>query len=172
MDINTQRLGYLDDVYGARIQTLFSNPSSVAQAVSHADLVVGAVLVAGARAPHLVTEDMVKAMKPGSVIVDVSIDQGGCIATARPTTHQNPTFVEHGVVHYCVTNMPGAVPRTSTFALTNVTLKYGLALADLGLQGALERYAELRPGVNTLGGICRNARVGESLKLPCQPVEF
>ncbi|MBN1945826.1 MAG: alanine dehydrogenase [Bradymonadales bacterium] len=172
LDINTQRLGYLDDVYGGRIQTIFSNPASVAEAVSGADLVVGAVLLPGARAPHLVTEAMIKEMKPGSVVVDVSIDQGGCIATARPTTHEKPTYVLHDVVHYCVTNMPGAVPRTSTFALTNVTLKYGLALADLGLMGAVERFAEMRPGVNVHEGCCRNERVAESLNLPCRPLDF
>ena len=116
-----------------RVNTLASNSENVAAAVQRADLVVGAVLLPGAKAPKIVSEEMVAAMRPGSVVVDVAIDQGGCIATARPTTHSDPTYVVHGVVHYCVTNMPGAVPRTSTIGLSNATLPYGLVLADYGL---------------------------------------
>jgi alanine dehydrogenase len=166
LDINMQRLGYLDDVYGGRIQTMFSNPATVEEAVAGADLVVGAVLIAGARAPRLVTAEMVRHMRPGSVIVDVAIDQGGCVETARPTTHQQPTYVVDDVVHYCVTNMPGAVPRTSTFALTNQTLGFAKSIANLGLRDALAASRPLRKGVNTHDGVCTHQAVAEALDLP------
>ena len=172
LDIDMRRLAYLDDIYGARIQTLFSNPATVAEAVKTADMVVGAVLLAGARAPQLVTEEMVKQMKAGSVVVDVAIDQGGCVATARPTTHQSPTYVQYDVVHYCVTNMPGAVPRTSTFALTNQTLKHTLAMANKGLQRAVESDPTLALGVNTHDGHCTHFAVAESLGLDYLPLSF
>ncbi|MED5074659.1 alanine dehydrogenase, partial [Anoxybacillus geothermalis] len=130
IDLNADRLRELDDIFGNQITTLMSNPMNIAEAVAEADLVIGAVLIPGARAPKLVTEDMVKAMKPGSVIVDVAIDQGGIVETSdHVTTHDDPTYVKHGVVHYAVANMPGAVPRTSTIALTNVTIPYALQIA-------------------------------------------
>ena len=163
LDIDMQRLGYLDDVYGARIQTMYSNPSTIEESVQRADLVVGAVLIAGARAPHLVTREMVKGMKKGSVIVDVAIDQGGCVATAKPTTHQEPTYMVDDVVHYCVTNMPGAVPRTSTFALTNQTFKWALKLANKGFKEAVQEDPALRLGVNTYDGKCTYKAVADAL---------
>jgi alanine dehydrogenase len=172
LDIDMRRLAYLDDVYGARIQTLFSNPATLAEAVRSADLVVGAVLLAGARAPCLVSAEMVRRMKAGSVVVDVAIDQGGCIETARPTTHQSPTYVVHDVVHYCVTNMPGAVPRTSTFALTNQTLKYAVAMAGQGLEAAVAADSALRRGVNTHDGHCTHPVVAESLGLESRELPF
>ncbi|MCG6171498.1 alanine dehydrogenase, partial [Anoxybacillus sp. LAT_11] len=134
IDLNADRLRELDDIFGNQITTLMSNPMNIAEAVAEADLVIGAVLIPGARAPKLVTEDMVKAMKPGSVIVDVAIDQGGIVETSdHVTTHDDPTYVKHGVVHYAVANMPGAVPRTSTIALTNVTIPYALQIANKGV---------------------------------------
>src|SRR5690606_9579929 len=135
LDINVDRLRYLGEVFMGRLETLYSNNYNLTQAVKTADLVVGSVLIPGAKAPKLVTEEMVKQMEPGSVIVDVAIDQGGCVETARPTTHDNPTYVVHDVIHYGVANMPGAVPRTSTYALTNATIKYVTKLADHGLEG-------------------------------------
>ena len=139
VDVNLDRLRYLDDIFGTKVQTLASNPYNIAQAVKKADLVVGSVLIPGAKAPKLVTEEMVAEMKPGSVMVDVAIDQGGCIATMdHTTTHSNPTFVKHGVVHYSVPNIPGAVPRTSTFALTNATMPYALLLANKGFKEAVK----------------------------------
>ena len=172
LDIDMQRLGYLDDIYGARIQTLYSNPSTIEASVQRADLVVGAVLIAGARAPHLVTAEMVKGMKKGSVIVDVAIDQGGCVATAKPTSHQEPTYVVDDVVHYCVTNMPGAVPRTSTFALTNQTFKYAMDLANKGFAKAVTDDPVLRLGVNTYDGACTYEAVAEALNLPFKALQL
>ena len=171
LDIDMRRLAYLDDVYGGRIQTLFSNPDTVAKSVAQADLVVGAVLIAGARAPRLVTGDMVRDMKKGSVIVDVAIDQGGCVETARPTTHQSPTYLVDEVVHYCVTNMPGAVPRTSTFALTNQTLGFALDLAAEGFEKAVAQSEPLRKGVNTHNGRCTHEAVATSLGLTYTPLD-
>ena len=137
LDLNAKRLAYLDDIFGGRVQTLLSNSYNIARAVREADLVVGCVLIPGAKAPKLVTEEMVKTMRPGSVLVDVAIDQGGSIATIdRITTHQDPFFVKHGVLHYSVANMPGAVPRTSTLALTGATLPYALRIAKLGAEAA------------------------------------
>ena len=152
LDINRSTLAYLDDIYEGRIQTLHSDPHTINESVTNADLVVGAVLVAGARAPRLVTEDMIKRMEPGSVVVDVSVDQGGCVETCRPTTHAEPTYVVHDVIHYCVANMPGAVPRTSTYALTNDTLRYVRALADKGLEKAAADDPSFISGVNTYRG--------------------
>src|SRR5690606_32640167 len=133
-DINHDVLAYLGDIYQGRINTLYSDPLAIEEAVSRADLVVGGVLVAGARAPRLVTAAMIKRMEPGSVIVDVAVDQGGCVETIRATTHENPTYVVDDVIHYGVANMPGAVPRTSTYALTNATMPYVKALAQHGLE--------------------------------------
>jgi alanine dehydrogenase len=172
LDINMQRLAYLDDIFGERMQTLYSNPSTIDEMVSQADLVVGAVLIAGARAPRLVTKEMVNHMKPGSVIVDVAIDQGGCVETARPTTHHNPTYLVNDVVHYCVTNMPGAVPRTSTFALTNLTLQFANALANDGIKAAISKSRLLATGVNTHEGHCTHEAVSKSLSLAYQPLSL
>lgn len=147
-DIDLDRLRYLDEVMPANITPMFSNPFSIRKAVSHADLVVGAVLVHGARAPRLVPREYLSGMQPGSVIVDVSVDQGGCVETCKPTTHANPTYVVDGVVHYCVANMPGAVARTSTFALNNATFPYLQLLANAGLRGFVERDPGTAKGVN------------------------
>ncbi|KZM53045.1 alanine dehydrogenase [Geobacillus stearothermophilus] len=153
IDLNADRLRELDDIFGNQITTLMSNPMNIAEAVAEADLVIGAVLIPGARAPKLVTEDMVKAMKPGSVIVDVAIDQGGIVETSdHVTTHDNPTYVKHGVVHYAVANMPGAVPRTSTIALTNVTMPYALQIANKGVMQAITDNPALELGVNVANG--------------------
>ncbi len=172
LDISTLRLRQLDDLFGPRLTTLMSTPYAIAEAVADADLLVGAVLVPGARAPKLVSEDMVRAMRPGSVIVDVAIDQGGSIATIdRITTHTEPTYVRHGVVHYAVANMPGAVPRTSTLALTNATLPYALALADKGAERALRDSASLGRGVNTWNGHVTYKAVAEAHGMPYVALE-
>lgn len=161
------RLRYLDDVFGGRIRTLMSNPYNIANAVQKADLLIGAVLIPGAKAPKLVTEEMVRQMKPGAVIVDVAVDQGGSIETVdRVTTHSEPTYTKHGVIHYAVANMPGAVPRTSTFALTNVTIGYAMELAGRGVTRALYGNPSLRLGVNTYQGQVTYGAVAESLGLP------
>ena len=153
LDISFKRLAYLDDIFGSRIQTLLSNPYNIAQAVKNADLVVGCVPVPGARTPKLVSEEMVKAMRPGSVLIDVAIDQGGSIASIdRITTHSDPYFVKHGVLHYSVANMPGAVPRTSTMALTGATLPYALKIANMGAEAACKADSALMKGLNTYQG--------------------
>jgi alanine dehydrogenase len=170
VDRSLERLRQLDTLLHGRINTLASNSENVAAAVRCADLVVGAVLLPGAKAPKIVSESMVAAMRPGSVIVDVAIDQGGCIATARPTTHSEPTYVSYGVVHYCVTNMPGAVPRTSTIGLSNATLPYALALADFGLEGAIVRDPELARGVNVIHGNVTHPEVAEALGIDYTPL--
>ena len=170
IDLSLDRLRYLDAVLHGRLHTLASNRENIAQAVRDADLVIGAVLLPGARAPKLVTEPMVATMKPASVIVDVAIDQGGCIETAHPTTHSEPTYVKHGVVHYCVTNMPGAVPRTSTIGLGNATLPFGLQLAELGLPAAAITNEALGKGVNVFDGKLTQAGVAEAFGLPYTPL--
>ncbi|WP_416825464.1 alanine dehydrogenase [Ectobacillus polymachus] len=153
LDLSADRLRELDDIFGHQIKTLMSNPSNIAEAVAEADLLIGAVLIPGAKAPKLVTEEMVKSMKPGSVIVDVAIDQGGIVETCdRVSTHDDPTFVKHGVLHYSVANMPGAVPRTSTIALTNVTIPYAVAIANKGVTKAITENEALKRGVNVLNG--------------------
>jgi alanine dehydrogenase len=152
LDRNPRVLEALDAEFGGRVTTLQATRDAIAQAVTEADLLIGAVLVPGAAAPRLVTRAMVAAMRPGSVVVDVAIDQGGCVETARPTTHAAPTYIEEGVVHYCVTNMPGAVARTSTIALSNATLPYLLRLADLGWRQASEADPHLAAGVNVAEG--------------------
>ena len=172
LDVKIARLRYLADIFGSRLTTVAANPHTVAAAVRDADLVVGAVLIPGAKAPQLVTEEMVKSMRPGSVLVDVAIDQGACIATMdRVTTHKNPVFVKHGVIHYAVANMPGVVPRTSTFALTNVTLPYALQLADKGWQTACRENTSLAKGVNIANGVCAYAAVAEAQNLAYTPIE-
>jgi alanine dehydrogenase len=152
LDINPDTLSYIDDIYQGRVNTLYSDPLSIEESVQRADVVIGAVLIAGARAPRLVTEDLIKKMEAGSVIVDVAVDQGGCIETCKPTTHDDPTYTVHGVIHYCVANMPGAVSRTSTFALNNATLSYGLKIADMGIQAAAAADRHLAKGINTYKG--------------------
>jgi alanine dehydrogenase len=163
LDKNVERLRWVDQIQMGRITTLTSNRGQVERAVEQADLVIGAVLVPGGRAPVVVTEDMVRSMKPGSVVVDIAIDQGGCIETSHETTHHEPTFVVHDVVHYAVGNMPGAVPHTSTYALTNVTLPYLAELARLGVREAVRVDPALALGVNTAGGSVVNAAVAEAL---------
>jgi alanine dehydrogenase len=152
IDQNAAKLRYLHDILGTHVTTLMSNRANIEEEVRSADLVVGAVLIAGAKAPRLVSRTLVRSMRPGSAIVDVSIDQGGCIETAHPTTHRRPIYVEERVVHYAVTNMPAIVPHTSTYALTNATLYYALLLADLGFEQAIARDPALRRGVNTYDG--------------------
>ncbi|MCR2803083.1 alanine dehydrogenase [Paenibacillus soyae] len=167
---SADRMRYLDEVFGGRIRTLMSSPLHIAEAVSKADLVIGAVLIPGAKAPHLVTEAMVERMKKGAVIVDVAVDQGGSIATVdRPTTHKDPIYMKHGVVHYAVANIPGAVPRTSTFALTNVTIPYAVELARDGL-AAVRRSVPLQKGVNTHAGKLTNEPVAAATGLPYTPI--
>jgi len=169
LDVNLDRLRYLDDIFQGRIVTLHSDPATIKDSVIWCDLLVGAVLIAGARAPRLVTTELISKMEKGSVIVDVAVDQGGCIETCKPTTHEKPTFEVNGVVHYCVANMPGAVARTSTFALTNVTLKYAEQIANRGLAAACEAYPEVKLGLNTLSGKMTYQAVAEALSLPYTP---
>lgn len=169
VDRNVERLRQLDLLLHGRSHTLASNKQNIGEAVRDADLVIGAVLIAGAKAPKLVTREMVASMRTDSVVVDVAIDQGGCIETARPTSHSDPIYRVDGVIHYCVTNMPGAVPRTSTLALSNVTLPYALELADLGLERAAQADAALARGINVLNGVVTYEAVAEAFGLPYQP---
>lgn len=163
LDISLPRLRYLDDIHGSRLKTLMSNKFNLLESLSTADLVIGAVLIPGARAPRLITREMLKEMQPGSVIVDVGIDQGGMLETSRPTTHSDPIFVEEGVVHYCVANMPGALARTSTFALTNATFPYALKLANEGYKKAMTVDPALRGGLNVCLGSITHPAVAEAL---------
>ncbi|SDG03441.1 L-alanine dehydrogenase [Limimonas halophila] len=163
VDKNIDRLNELDIAFGRELDTLYSTVDHIEKAVANADLVIGCVLLPGATAPKLVSREMVRAMRPGSVMVDVAIDQGGCFETSRPTTHAEPTYVDEGVVHYCVTNMPGAVARTSTFALTNATMRFVLALADKGYRQALHDDPHLMAGLNVADGKVTNRPVAESL---------
>lgn len=160
-DVSHARLQYLDDIFGSRINTVTSTEPNIRSAVTQADLIVGAVLIPGAKAPNLITRDMLSTMKEGAVIVDVAVDQGGCVETIKPTTHSDPTYVVDGVVHYGVANMPGAVPRTSTFALVNQTLPYAMQLADKGVT-ALRANCSLKLGLNTMKGKLTCAAVGEA----------
>ena len=164
-DISTAKLAELDLVFGGKIETAFASKAAIASAIRRAHRVIGAVLIPGASAPRLVTREMLKSMRAGSVLVDIAIDQGGCFQRSRPTTHENPTFEVEGVIHYCVTNMPGAVPRASTEALNNVTLPYVLALADKGIDGALAADSHLRSGLNVRAGSIEHAAVAEALAL-------
>lgn len=171
LDNNPQRLRYLDDIFGSKVCKLMSNPHNLAEAVAGADLLIGAVLIPGTKAPKLVTEEMVASMQPGSVIIDVAIDQGGCISTIdRTTSHSNPTYEAYGVLHYAVPNIPGAVPRTSTYALNNVTLPYALELANKGVEQVLYENSPLTKGFNVLDGkiVCKG--VAEAHCLPCSPI--
>lgn len=172
LDVNLNRLDYLSDIFKNEVTTLYSNSEQVEKAVAQADLVIGAVLVPGAKAPKLVTREMVSKMQSGGVIVDVAVDQGGSVETCRPTSHEHPTYTVDGVVHYAVPNMPGAVPRTSTFALTNVTLKYVLMIANLGWKEAASKDDALRKGVNTLSGKVSYKQVAEDLGLPYEPMRI
>lgn len=167
IDLSPERLRQLEDIFGRDVQTLISNPYNIADAVRSADLVIGSVLIPGAKAPKLVTEEMIEAMSPGSVVVDIAIDQGGCFATSEiVTTHDNPTFVKHGIVHYTVANMPGAVPRTSTIALTNNTVPYALQIANKGYIRACLDNEALKRGVNTIDGKVVYRAVADAQGLP------
>jgi alanine dehydrogenase len=166
-DISTARLAELDQQFGAQVKTAFASRAAIAAAVREADLVIGAVLVPGAAAPRLVTREMLKTMKRGAVMVDIAIDQGGCFETSRATTHEAPVFVEEGVIHYCVANMPGAVARTSTQALGNATLPFVIAIAEQGAERALADNAHLRRGLNVSRGVIRHPAVAAALDLAC-----
>ncbi len=172
LDVNVTRLDYLSDVFGNEITTLYSNSEQVEKAVTNADLVIGAVLVPGAKAPKLVTRDMIAKMQPGGVVVDVAVDQGGSVETCRPTSHEHPTYTVDGVIHYAVPNMPGAVPRTSTYALTNVTMKYAVMLANMGWREAIAKDEALLKGVNILNGKVAYKQVAVDLGLPYEPVKI
>ncbi len=171
IDQSLERLYHLDLQFGSKITTIFSTMGAIEEHVLSADLVIGAVLIPGASAPKLVTKNMLSGMRSGSVVVDVSIDQGGCFETSKPTTHDHPTFIEEGVVHYCVTNMPGAVPRTSTFALNNATLPFGLLLADLGYKKAMQQNPHLMHGLNICRGKITHKAVAEALQQPYTSAE-
>lgn len=166
LDINMERLRYLDDMMPPNVNTVFSDRHNIVEQLQRADLVIGAVLIEGARAPRLVQKEDLRLMKPGAVIIDVAIDQGGCVETSRPTTHSKPTYIEDGIVHYCVTNMPGAVGRTSTYALCNVTFPYALQIAQRGLAGACARDPGIAHAVNVVDGKVTNRAVAETFHLP------
>jgi alanine dehydrogenase len=170
IDVSLPRLRYLEDVLPANADTVMSNEYNIRELIPHADLIIGAVLIPGAKAPHLITRDMLKLMKPGTVLVDVAVDQGGCIETCSPTTHENPTFVIDGIVHYCVANMPGAVPYTSTLALTNATLPYAIQLANKGWKKACKDNNELKLGLNVAEGKIVYKGVSDAWNLPFTPV--
>ena len=171
MDVSLPRMRYLADVMPANVKTMMSNEYNIREQIKTADLIVGAVLIPGAKAPHLITREMLKTMKKGAVLVDVAVDQGGCIETCTPTTHENPTFVIDDVVHYCVANMPGAVPYTSTLALTNATLPYGLQLADKGWKKAAVDNTELALGLNVIHGEIVYQAVADAFGMPFTSVD-
>ena len=165
LDVNLDRLTELDNLFDGKLKTLYSSTATLMRELSDADLIIGAVLIPGASAPKLIKRDMLKYMKPGAVIVDVAVDQGGCVETTHPTTHDAPTFIVDDVVHYCVANMPGAVPHTSTIALTNATLAYGLKIADLGLEEAARKDHGILSAINTYGGKCTYKGVADAFGL-------
>jgi len=171
LDINPSKLRYIHDILGGHVTTLMSNRGNVEEEVVDADLVIGSVLIPGAKTPKLLSRSLVKLMKPGAAIVDVSIDQGGCVETSRPTTHHRPIYIEEEVVHYCVTNMPAIVPNTSTYALTNATLSYGLEIADKGFPRAFADDRALAKGLNTHGGKVVHEGVAASFGLRAAPLE-
>lgn len=171
LEKSPKRIRQLADMFGTAVKTLHSTGSTLERHVRDADLVIGAVLVPGAAAPKLVTREMLRDMRDGAVVVDIAIDQGGCFETSRPTTHDDPIFVEEGIVHYCVANMPGAVARTSTYALNAATLPYAVALADKGWRRALADDPHLAEGLNVHEGVVTNAAVAESLNLDYRPVQ-
>jgi alanine dehydrogenase len=165
LDINPKRLAYLDDIFGSSLTTLYATEANIERALRESDIVIGAVLVTGEKAPKLITRRHLALMQPGAVIVDVAIDQGGCAETSRPTTHDDPIYIVDGIVHYCVANMPGAVARTSTIALTSVTLPYGLEIAGSGLEAAAKANPAIRKGMNTYRGACVHPGVAKSCSL-------
>lgn len=171
MDVNLARLRYLDDVMPANVNTFFSSEYNIRELIATHDLIVGAVLIPGAKAPHLITKDMLKEMTPGTVLVDVAVDQGGCIETCKPTTHEDPTYIIDDVLHYCVANMPGAVPYTSTLALTNATLPYTIQLANKGWKQACLENEELKLGLNVINGEVVYQGVADAFGLPYTPVD-
>jgi alanine dehydrogenase len=171
MDLNINRLRYLDDVMPKNVNTIVSNEYTIRELIKESDLIIGGVLVPGAKAPKLITRDMLKDMRPGTVLVDVAVDQGGCIETCRPTTHENPTYIIDDVVHYCVANMPGAVPYTSTLALTNATLPYAIRLANQGWKKACQESTELRNGLNVINGEVVYKAVADAFGLPYADVK-
>ncbi len=172
LDISAQRLRYIQDIFKGRVITVMSNKANIWDFVTKADLVIGSVLIPGAKAPKLITRDMLKNMQKGSALVDIAIDQGGCAETSKPTTHDDPIYIEEGIVHYCVANMPGAVPRTSTFALTNVTLSYIIELADKGLEKAMKENKALHNGLNVYKGKVTYEHVAEAFNMPYGPISF
>lgn len=169
LDVNHKRLEYLDDVFQGRLRTLHSNPQNIEESVIESDLVIGAVLITGAKAPVLVNKSMIERMQPGSVVVDVAVDQGGCIETCRPTSHTNPTYEVNGVIHYCVPNMPGVVARTSTYALTSATFKYASMLARMGVEDAIAKDKALYKGLNVYGGYVTYESVARDLGMEYRP---
>jgi alanine dehydrogenase len=169
LDVSASRLEYLDDIFGSTITTLFSNPLNIEECVAESDLLIGGVLITGHKAPTLVTKSMVSSMQKGTVIVDVAVDQGGCIETCRPTSHQTPTYEVDGVIHYCVPNMPGVVSRTSTYALTNVTMKYASMLANMGVEDAIAKDKALFSGLNVYGGHVCYEPVAHDLGMEYKP---
>jgi alanine dehydrogenase len=169
LDVNMDRLRYLDDIMPANVDVLFSDRHTIREQLARADLVIGAVLIPGAKAPRLIQRSDLALMKPGSVIIDVAIDQGGCVETSRPTTHSEPTFIVDDVVHYCVTNMPGAVGRTSTYALCNVTLPWASAIANLGIERAVASLRPIARSINIMAGEVTNSAVAQTFGLPCSP---
>jgi alanine dehydrogenase len=169
LDVNVKRLEYLDDIFQGRVTTLYSNVKNIEETVEGSDLVIGGVLITGAKAPKLVTREMISKMKPGSVVVDVAVDQGGCIETCKPTSHVNPVYEVDGVIHYCVPNMPGVVSRTSTYALTNVTFKYASILASMGVEEAVARYPALLKGLNVYDGYVCYEPVARDLGMEYSP---
>lgn len=172
LDVNVKRLEYLDDIFQGRVSTMYSNVKNIEEAVVESDLVVGGILVTGAKAPKLVTRDMISKMSPGSVVVDVAVDQGGCIETCKPTSHVNPVYEVDGVIHYCVPNMPGVVSRTSTYALTNVTFKYASILASMGVEEAVGRYPALLKGLNVYNGYVCYEPVARDLGMEYRPFKL
>jgi len=170
LDISQKRLAYLDDIFGNSIQPLFSSPANIEACLKECDLLIGAVLLPGAKAPKLVSRSQLSLMKHGAVIVDVAVDQGGCVETTKPTTHDKPIYEVDGIIHYCVANMPGAVALTSTLALTNQTLFYGIQLADQGFEESIRMNLLLKTGVNLYKGHVTNRAVAESLKMPYTPI--
>ncbi len=171
LDVNSRRLAYLDDIFGSRITTLYSTDANIEKILKESDLIIGAVLLAGAKAPTLVKQEHLKLMKKGSVIVDVAVDQGGCVETIHPTTHDDPVYVIEGIVHYGVANMPGAVALSSTKALTSATLRYGLMIAELGLEEACKNSNEIKLGVNLYKGKLVYPAVAEAFNLPCHSID-
>jgi alanine dehydrogenase len=171
LDVSLERLRYLSDVMPANVQLVFSDRHNLLAQIASADLIIGAVLIHGAVAPKLIRREDLKMMKQGAVIVDVSVDQGGCVETTQPTTHENPTYIVDGVVHYGVANMPGGVPITSTLALTNATLPYVLQLANLGYRQALKKSPALLNGLNIIGGKITHRKVAEAFAMAYQPAE-